>query len=84
MRSETHCCPRCTGAVNCEDYAEHEVRASDGTVERTDRFLHCLFCGLGLETSTYPDGAVYALHYYRADGWLFDGFVQRLEAARVA
>jgi hypothetical protein len=79
MRSETHSCPICGGAVNVEHYAV--TRQPD----REDRFLYCEFCERGFECSLYPDGDVLALDFVRrTEPVNFGKFLQRLEDARAA
>jgi endogenous inhibitor of DNA gyrase (YacG/DUF329 family) len=79
LTHELHECPRCESPVPREDYAR--VRIDD----RTDEFMHCPFCGYGLEVSRYSDGAIYVLDYQeRTEPVNFGRFLQRLEDARAA
>jgi uncharacterized protein with PIN domain len=79
IASGTHCCLKCSGAVNRE---HHTVAQHD---DRVDEFLYCEFCGRGWETSTYEDGEIYVLTYIaRTEPMQFHKFLQRLEDALAA
>ena len=79
LAHDLHECPRCESPVARDCYAR---KPCDGCVEE---FLHCDFCGYGLEVARYPDGAVYVLDYQeRTEPVNFGRFLQRLENARAA
>ena len=79
LSSILHECPRCTGAIDRENFATetHE----DHRVE----LLYCEFCGYGTEVVVDFDGELFPVDYQQeTDGIEFDRFLDRLEAARVA
>lgn len=79
LKTEIHECPRCSGAISRESYAEKRVD------DRTDKYLRCEFCGYGVEVSQYDSGEVYAVDFQeRTEPVNYGKFLQRLESARVA
>ena len=79
LSSILHECPRCTGAIDRENFAteSHE----DHRVE----FLYCEFCGYGTEVIVGLDGELFPLDYqHRTEPREFAKFLDRLEAARAA
>ncbi len=86
LRSETHECPQCTGAVNRENYAADESRNAGGALICTRIYLYCEHCRVGFEFETDPTGDILMLPFdERSDPpKVFRGFLQRLEDARVA
>lgn len=79
IRAQPQDCPRCGGRIAQDDCVQ--VRRPDCVED----YLHCEFCGYGIERAVYDGGDVLLLDYQRrTEPVCYGKFLQRLESARVA